>query len=410
MTVRQSILFVHNGRGLGGAPKSLRYAIEACVKAGYTCSVACLECPDTNPYFRAAGAEVIVLDSLPYYTYSGPSIHKPGSKRFQEEREFAAQYAAFWRDLMGKHGPFSLVFINSMVLCDLIKPSQEAGSRVIQMVRETAQPGLFFEIMRGTIAKADAVLFISEYDRDLFSLNSTKVMVLPNSENPELFSCTPGERIALRKQCGLHDDDTVLIFTGGDGFIKGGDLMLEGLLRVNHNSRIVLLYAGYSGQAPGRGMKPWVKRLLGRIVRSPRFQQERTARLLSKIERMKSVRVKHLGFCRDIAQYYKMADVCMVPYREPHQARPIFEAGMAKIPCLVTDFPCFRDEVTDGDNGYLLPVSDPDAWARAIEKFIIDPDKRRQMGASNYQQAMTRHDVRRNAEKLLVLINGVLSA
>jgi len=58
----------------------------------------------------------------------------------------------------------------------------------------------------------------------------------------------------------------------------------------------------------------------------------------------------------------------------------------------------------------LLPVSDPDAWARAIEKFIIDPDKRRQMGASNYQRAMTRHDVRRNAEKLLVLINGVLSA
>ena len=185
--------------------------------------------------------------------------------------------------------------------------------------------------------------------------------------------------------------------------------MLESLLRVKSSRRIVLLYAGYSAQTHSQGIKLWVKKRLCPIVQSPRFQKERTTRLLLKIENISSIRVIHLGFCHNINQYYMQADVCMVPYRVPHQARPIFEAGMAKIPCLVTDFPCFHDEITDGDNGYLLPVSDQDAWASAIEELVGDPDKRRQMGLNNYRRAIARHNIHRNREQLLGLINEMLS-
>ena len=65
MDSNHSILFVHSGKGLGGAPKALRYLIEVCVQVGHSCAVACLDCPQTVPYFQEAGAEIIIVESLP---------------------------------------------------------------------------------------------------------------------------------------------------------------------------------------------------------------------------------------------------------------------------------------------------------------------------------------------------------
>lgn len=410
MTTNKTILFVHNGTGLGGAPKALRYIIEACIKYGYRCSVACLKCPDTNPYFREAGAEVILLDSLPHYTNSTTSSFRPGSKSFLAERTFAKNYETYWHEVLNKYGPFSLVFINSMVLGDLIGPSQNAGCRVIQVVRETVKSGSSLEIMKGIIGKAETVLFISEYDRDLFSLDSSKCIVIPDAVDPDLYSFSPDERLALRQRNGIADDEVVLLFTGGVGYIKGGELLLKGLCRVSSSKKITLLYAGYSGLVSSKSFKTLIKSIISLLSRSSRFQNERIARLLSTLAKKQNISVKLLGYCKNIDEYFKVSDLCAVPYVVPHQAMPIFEAGMARIPCLVSDFPCFLDEVTDGDNGYLLPVSKADAWAKKIEELAGDPDKRKLMGLRNYQRAMNRHDIGRNVEKILYLINEIVSS
>lgn len=405
---RRRILFVHNGTGLGGAPKSLRYIIETCRDGGYSCSVACLKCPETNPYFAEAGAKLIVVDSLPSFTNSTSASFEPGSREFREERVRSQQYTSYWREILRTHGPFELVFINSMRLCDLIAPSREAGSRVIQVVRETAQPGSSLEVMKGIIGQADTVIFISEYDRDLFSIATTKTVVLPNAEKPEDFEWTPDERAALRAQLGLGDDETAFLFTGGDDYIKGGDLMLEAFLEVRPSCQLSLLFGGYAHEEEAVAVKALVKRVLCHFGSSRRLQRERVGYLLERVTRRPSVRVVRLGFSRQISKYYKAADVCIVPYRVPHQARPIFEAGFAKVPCLVSDFPCFQYEIAHGDNGLTLPPFDPDAWARAIEQLAEDPHSRHAMGERNYQRAIERHDLRRNAKSLLAIVAAVL--
>lgn len=407
MINKASILFVHNGKGLGGAPKALRYIIEACKKAGHACYVACLNCSQTVPYFKEAGAEIILVDSLPRYTNSTTVSYAVNGKQFQREREFAVRYASYWRAILRNHGPFSLVFLNSMVLCDLIKPSKAAGCKVIQTVRETAQSGPSLTIMKEIIGEADTVLLISEYDRDLFSILSTRTVVIPDAVEPALYFCAPDERAALRETHGLKPEEVVLLFTGGSGYIKGGELFLDSLERVNGAQPFTVFYAGGSGV---QGLKGQIKAMIGRFSHSPRFAPERISRKLSRLVRNSQLSIRVIGYCQNIQDYYKMSDICMVPYRVPHQAFPIFEAGMAKMPCLVSDFPCYQYEVEDGYNGYLLPIRSPNAWARKIESLISNRDKQQQMGQHNYQIAMARHDIHKNSMDLLKLINNLLTA
>lgn len=407
MNHNKSILFVHNGKGLGGAPKALRYIIEVCKTAGHECYVACLNCNQTVPYFKEAGAEVILVNTLPRYTNSTTVSYPVNSKQFQRERIFAESYAQYWRGILNDHGPFSIVFLNSMVLCDLIKPSKAAGCKVIQTIRETAQSGTTLTFMKEIIGEADAVLFISEYDRDLFSITSANTVVIPDAVDPTLYACDPDEKAVLRESQGLKPEDVVLLFTGGTGYIKGGELFLDSLDKVNSAHPVTVLFAGGSG---AEGFKLRVKKILGLFSHSPRFARERIERKLSRLVRNARHDIRQIGYCSNIQDYYKMADICMVPYRVPHQAMPIFEAGMAKLPCIVSDFPCYQYEVKNSYNGYLLPVDNPDMWAKTIENLASDPDKRQQMGNVNYQMALARHDIQKNSANFLNLINKIISA
>lgn len=402
-----SLLFVHNGKGLGGSPKALRYIIEVCKKQGYSCHVACVACDETIPYFREAGAEIITLTSLPRYSNSTTCSFDLNSRKYKREREVAAQYASYWRRIIHDYGPFSLVFLNSMVLCDLIKTSRASGCKVIQTVRETVQTGPSLLIMKDMFGEANAVLFISEYDSDVFSIESVKNIVIPDSVDPSLYSCGPDERLALRKAHGLGPEDVVLLFTGGVEYIKGGEFLLESLKRVNCPKSITVFFAGYSCD---QDIKYRCKELLSRISNSRRFVAERTTKKLSLMVGNRHMNIRPIGFCTNIHDYFKMSDICLIPYKVPHQAMPIFEAGMAKLPCIISDFPCYHYEVKDGDNGYVLPIDNPYVWARKIESLVTDKQQRIQMGLRNYQMAMKRHDIYSNTQDLLRFINSVLTA
>ena len=410
MEKNNKILFVHNGIGLGGAPKALRYIIEACVREGYACWVACLECSQTVPYFKDAGADIIILDSLPRYTNSTTTSYDVNSLEFKKEREYAEHYMAYWLKLLSERDHFDIVFINSMSLCDLIMPSKLAGCKVIQVIRETARYGESLVIMKEIISEADAIIFISEYDQQLFSISSNRTILIPDAVDPSLYSCESVERILLREKNGISDDDVVLLFTGGDSFIKGGEFLLTSLMTLTGKQPLTLLYAGYRNCNNKKGIKSFGKIIISYFFKSQRFNQEKIERLLSKLKKNKSINVKVLGYCQDISEYFKISDICLVPYIVPHQALPIIEAGMSKIPCLVSDHSCFKDEIENGINGYLLAVNDPNAWSKAVKDLANNKNKREELGVNNYQKAILRHDFNKNAIKLLSLFDEVLSA
>jgi len=97
----------------------------------------------------------------------------------------------------------------------------------------------------------------------------------------------------------------------------------------------------------------------------------------------------------------------MIPYVIPHQALPIIEAGMAKVPCLVSEHDCFKYEIINDINGYLLPINNIYAWIEAINKLVHDDEKRIYMGINNYHNAMLRHDMNNNNKKLLSVLGSI---
>ncbi len=396
------IMFVHRGVGLGGAPRSLRNIVEAVRPLGHECVIACMQCESVVRFLRESGAEVVTVRELPRYTNSTTNRFRVGSREFRAQQAYARGYADYWKRTLQKHGEFDLVFLNSMVLCDLIAPSTETGAKVIQAVRETAAPGESLVVMREKMHQADAAMFISSYDRDLFDLE-IRSEVIPNFSYPENLSCTEQQRASLRGQLGYSPDEVLFLFTGGLSAIKGSLFLLDLLSEISLSPAVRFLVAGYT---PSRSTRQMVKGILD-LLGLRRDRTESMKRALRRARRNPHVQIDMLGFVRNIDDYYKISDVCLVPYNVPHQARPIFEAGFARMPCLVSDFSCFRDAIEDGENGLLLPL-EPEPWARAIQRMVEETGFRLRLGEGNYRHAMKYHNAHVNVPMIRQFFQSML--
>ncbi len=89
------------------------------------------------------------------------------------------------------------------------------------------------------------------------------------------------------------------------------------------------------------------------------------------------------------------ASVFVLPsyYREgvPRSTQEAMAMGRAVI---TSDAPGCRETVAEGINGYLVPVRDTDALARAMLRFVDDPGKIISMGAASRRMAEERFNVR----------------
>lgn len=62
-------------------------------------------------------------------------------------------------------------------------------------------------------------------------------------------------------------------------------------------------------------------------------------------------------------------------------------------PIVTTDWVGCRETVEDGVNGFMVPVRDPAALARAMSRFVEDPDLIETMGLAGRRMAEERFDV-----------------
>jgi len=91
---------------------------------------------------------------------------------------------------------------------------------------------------------------------------------------------------------------------------------------------------------------------------------------------------------------------CLPSYREG-LPRSVLEAMATGRAIITTDAPGCRDTVDEGRNGFLVPVRDPGALAKAMERFIAEPDLARTMGAASRHLAEEKFDVRRVNERII---------
>lgn len=111
-----------------------------------------------------------------------------------------------------------------------------------------------------------------------------------------------------------------------------------------------------------------------------------------------------LGQRNDMLLLTAMSDIYVLPsyYREGIPRTLLEAASMAK-PIITTDTVGCREVVSEGENGYLVPVKDAVRLAEKIEYLAVHPDKRKIMGENGRIRAIREFDIKRVVEQYMEL-------
>jgi glycosyltransferase involved in cell wall biosynthesis len=72
----------------------------------------------------------------------------------------------------------------------------------------------------------------------------------------------------------------------------------------------------------------------------------------------------------DVETYFKAADVLVLPYRSIYQSGILFLAWSFGLPVLASDVGSMKDEIAEGQNGWVFKPEDPADLANAIERYF----------------------------------------
>lgn len=211
------------------------------------------------------------------------------------------------------------------------------------------------------LSRADAIVAAS-YSlagliRDTFPALAERVVVVPNAINSPRFAAAPA-RSTLRADLGLTDA-FVVGSTGRQLRYEGLDILLAALARLRRDMPNV------HGLLIGSGPQHEYLRGLAKRLAAP-------VTFVGPVSRA------------DIADYYRLFDVFMVPrrdvavtrYASPLKVVEALSAGRPVVATAVGDIPCL---LADG-RGVLLPAGSPDTLAAAIARLARRPDERRGFG------------------------------
>ena len=95
----------------------------------------------------------------------------------------------------------------------------------------------------------------------------------------------------------------------------------------------------------------------------------------------------------DVRPFIKAASVYVLPSYREGMPRTILEAMAMGRAVITTDAPGCRETVITGENGFLVPVKDPKALARAMMRFILEPGLIESMGKRSRELAIQKFDV-----------------
>lgn len=191
------------------------------------------------------------------------------------------------------------------------------------------------------------------------------------------------ELMKARSNLNLKDDDFVFAFIGRLVREKGIFELLEAFKKVNaENKKAKLL-------------------LIGGLLESERDQES-----YHKINNyLTHEDVYHLGFRKDIPELLAISDTFVLPSYREGLPRSIIEAMAMGKPIIATDIRGCREEVFDGENGFLVEKGSSDSLFEAMRKISSDSEIGNKFGRKSRIIAEELFDEAKVLEKQMHLFN-----
>ena len=191
----------------------------------------------------------------------------------------------------------------------------------------------------------------------LYGADPDRIEVLPPGVDHRVFS--PGNREVARARLG-HPGRRVLLFVGRIQPLKGLDLAVQALAEID--DAILWAVGGPSG-ADGPAELERVQDLAADLGVAERLQ-------------ILPPQPHH-----ELADYYRAADVCLVPSRTESFGLVALEAAACGTPVVAASVGGLRSIVVDGETGLLVEGRDPLEWATAVALLLDDRELAASMGA-----------------------------
>ena len=185
-----------------------------------------------------------------------------------------------------------------------------------------------------------------------FGIASQRVSIIPFGINNTCPTTELGRREA-REQIGLDPSDKTLLFFGQIAPYKGLEHLIAAmseLTQEEENLRLVIagrVKPGYASYWNTIGSQISLRGIGNRIIQHVRFIPE-----------------------REVEVYFKAADVAVIPYVEIFQSGVPFLSYSFGLPVIATDVGSLRDDIIEGETGFLCRSKNPADLARATRTYF----------------------------------------
>lgn len=240
-------------------------------------------------------------------------------------------------------------------------------------------------------SRADIFVGVSPRLQQLYyssGLPREKFWLIPNGVDIERFRpAEQGERLALRKELGLPEELTLILFVGFFSHEKCPDLLFEAWMRILGDASLAtgLVFIGatrshYYEVDPGLAQK---------------IQAEAQRLGVEK-------QVVFVETTREIERYYRTADVFVLPSSREGLPNALLEAMATGLPCIVSRLPGVTDGVIDhGVNGLLISPGDGTALEGALRLVLQDPTCAQELGRNARETVEQRYSITQTASRIL---------
>ncbi|MGZ8751845.1 MAG: glycosyltransferase, partial [Acidimicrobiia bacterium] len=194
-----------------------------------------------------------------------------------------------------------------------------------------------------------------------YDADPTRIEIVPPGVDHSVFRPSRGEGARLRERLGL-DDRPVLLFVGRIQPLKGVDVALRALAALEDQRTTLVVVGGPSGP-------------------SGPSEEERLHALVAELGLEHRVRFVAPRPHDQLADFYRAADVCVVPSRSESFGLVALEAAACGTPVVAANVGGLRSLVDDGVTGYLVEGRVPADYAEPVARLLADPDLAAAMGA-----------------------------
>jgi glycosyltransferase involved in cell wall biosynthesis len=185
-----------------------------------------------------------------------------------------------------------------------------------------------------------------------FGIPASRVTIIPFGINNTCPS-TPLDRCKTRERFNFAPSDKVLLFFGQIAPYKGLEYLVSAFIELaKQDADYRLLIAG----KVKKGYAAYWNEIQSRITAS-----EVRERVLARIEHIPDAEVEW---------YFKAADVVVIPYAEIFQSGVPFLSYSFGLPVIATDVGSLRDDIIEGETGFLCQPKDPVDLSRVIATYF----------------------------------------